>query len=221
MIFLGGSVTNFQNGFANISVPSVLATLVSNELDFPNLSMVGVDDRAAAKAAVSHLIAQGHRKIAVLGGPATSFPSRMRRLGAQDAMEDAGLVLDDKLYGLCNYDFESAYHAMNSLLARRAEFTALFAMSDVIAFGAIRALVSAGMRVPEDVSVIGFDGITMSRYCVPVMTTIVQPSEQIALQSIELLVRQIEHGAPAQTVTLQPELQQGESVCPCRRNDSV
>jgi len=54
----------------------------------------------------------------------------------------------------------------------------------------------------------------MSRYCVPVMTTIVQPSEQIALQSVELLVRQIEHGAPAQTVTLQPDLQQGESVLP-------
>ena len=75
-----------------------------------------------------------------------------------------------------------------------------------------RALVSAGLRVPEDVSVIGFDGITMSRYCVPVLTTVVQPSEQISLQSIELLVRQIEHGAPAQTITLQPELQQGESV---------
>ena len=212
MIFLGGSVANFQKGFVNISVPSVLATLVSDKLDFPNLSMVGVDDRAAAYQAVSYLIQQGHRKIAVLGGPATSYPSRMRRLGAQEAMEDAGLAFDDRLYGLSNYDFESAYHAMNSLLARRAEFTALFAMSDVIAFGAIRALVSAGLRVPEDVSVIGFDGITMSRYCVPVMTTIVQPSEQIALQSIELLVRQIEHGSPAQTVTLQPELQQGESV---------
>ena len=217
IIFLGGSVSNFQNGFSNITVPSVLATLVSHDLSFPNLSMVGVDDRAAARTAVAHLIAQGHSKIAVLGGPATSFPSRMRRLGAQDAMEDAGLVFDNKLYGLSNYDFESAYHAMNSLLARRAEFTALFAMSDVIAFGAIRALVSAGLRVPEDVSVIGFDGITMSRYCVPVMTTIVQPSEQIALQSIELLIRQIEHGASARTVTLQPELQQGESVCPCRR----
>lgn len=204
MIFLGGSVANFQQGFANITVPSVLTTLVSDELDFPNLSMVGVDDRAAARTAVSHLIAQGHRKIAVLGGPTTSYPSRMRRLGAQDAMEDAGLTFDDRLYGLSNYDFESAYHAMNSLLARRAEFTALFAMSDVIAFGAIRA--------PEDVSVIGFDGISMSRYCVPVMTTIVQPGEQIALQSIELLVRQIEHGAPAQKITLQPELQVGESV---------
>ena len=206
-----------RSRFSNITVPSVLATLVSHDLSFPNLSMVGVDDRAAARTAVAHLIAQGHSKIAVLGGPATSFPSRMRRLGAQDAMEDAGLVFDNKLYGLSNYDFESAYHAMNSLLARRAEFTALFAMSDVIAFGAIRALVSAGLRVPEDVSVIGFDGITMSRYCVPVMTTIVQPSEQIALQSIELLIRQIEHGASARTVTLQPELQQGESVCPCRR----
>ena len=212
MIFLGGSVANFQKGFANISVPSVLTTLVSDKLDFPNLSMVGVDDRAAAYQAVSYLIQQGHRKIAVLGGPATSYPSMMRRQGAQQAMEDAGIRFEDKLYGLSNYDFESAYHAMNGLLARRAEFTALFAMSDVIAFGAIRALVSAGLRVPEDVSVIGFDGITMSRYCVPVMTTIVQPSEQIALQSIELLVRQIEHGTPAQTVTLQPELQQGESV---------
>ena len=212
MIFLGGSVANFQKGFANISVPSVLTTLVSDKLDFSNLSMVGVDDRAAAYQAVSYLIQQGHRKIAVLGGPATSYPSMMRRQGAQQAMEDAGIRFEDKLYGLSNYDFESAYHAMNGLLARRAEFTALFAMSDVIAFGAIRALVSAGFRVPEDVSVIGFDGITMSRYCVPVMTTIVQPSEQIALQSIELLVRQIEHGTPAQTVTLQPELQQGESV---------
>ena len=212
MIFLGGSVANFQKGFANISVPSVLATLVSDKLDFPNLSMVGVDDRAAAYQAVSYLIQQGHRKIAVLGGPATSYPSMMRRQGAQQAMEDAGIRFEDKLYGLSNYDFESAYHAMNGLLARRAEFTALFAMSDVIVFGAIRALGRAGLQVPEDVSVIGFDGITMSRYCVPVMTTIVQPSEQIALQSIELLVRQIEHGTPAQTVTLQPELQQGESV---------
>ena len=155
---------------------------------------------------------QSSRKIAVLGGPVTSYPSVMRREGAQQAMRDAGILFSDKLYGLSNYDFESAYHAVNSLLARRADFTALFAMSDVIALGAIRALVSAGLRVPEDVSVIGFDGITMSRYCVPVLTTVVQPSEQISLQSIELLVRQIEHGAPAQTITLQPELQQGESV---------
>ena len=192
----------------------MLATLVSDELDFPNLSMVGVDDRAAAYTAVdSPHRSKGISKIAVLGGPVTSYPSRDAPRGCTAG--DAGRghhLFSDKLYGLSNYDFESAYHAVNSLLARRADFTALFAMSDVIALGAIRALVSAGLRVPEDVSVIGFDGITMSRYCVPVLTTVVQPSEQISLQSIELLVRQIEHGAPAQTITLQPELQQGESV---------
>lgn len=119
MIFLGGSVANFKKGFANITVPSVLTTLVSDELDFPNLSMVGVDDRAAAYTAVDYLIQQGHRKIAVLGGPVTSYPSVMRREGAQQAMQDAGILFSDKLYGLSNYDFESAYHAVNSLLARR------------------------------------------------------------------------------------------------------
>lgn len=82
MIFLGGSVANFQRGFHSITVPSVLATLVSEELVFPNLSMVGVDDRAAARDAVDYLIRQGHRRIAVLGGPESSYPSRMRRLGA-------------------------------------------------------------------------------------------------------------------------------------------
>ena len=151
MVFLGGSVENFQHGFANINVPSVLATIVTDELQFTNLSMVGVDDRAAAYTAVSHLIEQGHQRIAVLGGPSNSYPSRMRRLGAQQAMEDAGLPFDDQLYGLSKYDFESAYNAMNGLLARRAKFTALFAMSDVIAFGATRALVSAGLRVPQDI----------------------------------------------------------------------
>lgn len=108
MIFLGGSVANFKKGFANITVPSVLTTLVSDELDFPNLSMVGVDDRAAAYTAVDYLIQQGHRKIAVLGGPVTSYPSVMRREGAQQAMQDAGILFSDKLYGLSNYDFESA-----------------------------------------------------------------------------------------------------------------
>ena len=87
IIFLGGSVANFQRGFDRINVPSVLTTLVTDELDFPNLSMVGVDDRAAAYTAVDYLIRQGHRKIAVLGGPVTSYPSLMRRKGAQQAME--------------------------------------------------------------------------------------------------------------------------------------
>ena len=212
MIFLGGSVANFKKGFANITVPSVLTTLVSDELDFPNLSMVGVDDRAAAYAAVDYLIQQGHRKIAVLGGPVTSYPSVMRREGAQQAMRDAGILFSDKLYGLSNYDFESAYHAVNSLLARRADFTALFAMSDVIALGAIRALVSAGLRVPEDISVLGFDGIELSEYSNPRIATLAQPIHQISSLSVRMLVNMIEDGAEASHVTLRAQFRSGGSM---------
>ena len=209
-------VENFKRSFDQISIPAVLATVVSEELDFPNLSMVGVDDRAAAYQAVTSLIALGHRQICVIGGPATSHPSMMRRLGAQQAMEDNGLTFDPRLYGLSNYNFESAYNTMNGLLARRAQFTAVFAMSDVIAIGVIRALASAGYKVPDDVSVIGFDGISMSRYCVPALASMVQPTEELATRCVELLLRQIEHGAPAQTVVLAPSLQEGESVRPPR-----
>ena len=212
IVFMGGNVANFQQNFQSVGVPSVLVTVISDELKYPNLSMVGIDDRKAAFDAVTYLIRHGHREIAVLGGPASSYPSQMRRLGAEDVMAAAGITFDPKLFGLCNYDFESAYHATNTLLAQGRRFTAMFAMSDVIAFGSIRALVSAGRRVPEDVSVIGFDGITMSRYCIPVLATVRQPSEPIARKSIELLVSQIEHCAPARTLLVPHEILEGESV---------
>ena len=216
IVFLGGSVEHFRQSFDQITIPAVLATVVSEELSFPNLSMVGVDDHAAAYQAVTSLIALGHRQICVIGGPATRHPSRKRRLGAQQAMEANGLAFDHRLYGLSNYNFESAYNTMNGLLARRAQFTAVFAMSDVIAIGVIRALASAGYKVPDDVSVIGFDGIPMSRFCVPALASMVQPTEEMATRCVELLIRQIEHGAPAQTVVLAPALQEGESVRPPR-----
>ena len=111
----------------------------------------------------------------------------MRREGAQQAMQDAGILFSDKLYGLSNYDFESAYHAMNSLLARRAEFTALFAMSDVIALGAIRALVSAGLRVPEDVSVLAFGDRLEADYYYPRPTAFSVLLRDQAYKTLELV----------------------------------
>lgn len=212
IVFMGGNVDNFRRNFSIVGVPSVLATVTTDELHFDNLSMVGVDDRKAAYGAVEYLIRHGHRQIAILGGPASSYPSQMRRVGAEEAMKDAGFTFDPSLFGLSNYDFESAYHAMNALLAQGRRFTAVFAMSDVIAIGAMRALASAGRRIPADVSVIGFDGIAMSRYCIPVLATMRQPSEQIARKSIELLVSQIEHCAAARTIIVQPEILDGDSV---------
>lgn len=212
IIFLGGALDNFRRGFSAIGVPSVIATVTSSELHFDNLSMVGIDDRQAAFDAVSYLMQAGHRRIAILGGPASSYPSQMRRQGAEEAMAAAGIPFDPGLFSLCNYDLESAYNAMNALLAQGRQFTAVFAMSDVIAVGAMRALVSAHRRVPEDVSVMGFDGIALSRFYIPVLATVAQPSGQIARKSVELLVNQIEHCTPARTLLVPHRILAGDSV---------
>ncbi len=213
IIFLGGNVDNFAEIFAGVGIPSVLATVTTDQLTFENLSMVGVDDGKASALAISYLMQKGHTQIAIMGGPSTSDTSKTRLLGATTEMAQHGIAFDDDLYSLSNYDFESAYHAMNAMLAKRKHFTALFAMSDAIAIGAMRALVSAGYRVPEDVSVIGFDGMLLSQYSIPVLTTVQQPADKICKKSVSLLVEQIERRKPGQTIILDAMILEGESVC--------
>ncbi len=214
IIFLGGNVDNFAEIFAGVGIPSVLATVTTDRLTFENLSMVGVDDAKASALAIEYLIANGHKKIAIMGGPITSYTSKTRLAGAKAAMQKHGIPFDADLYSLSNYDFESAYNAMNAMLAGRKRFTALFAMSDSIAIGAMRALATAGYKVPDDVSVMGFDGMELSRYNIPVLTTVKQPAEKICKKSIALLVEQIEHQRKGQTIVLSPSILEGESVRP-------
>ncbi len=212
IIFLGGNVDNFADIFAGVGIPSVLATVTTDRLTFENLSMVGVDDAKASALAIEYLIAKGHRKIAIMGGPISSYTSKTRLAGAKAAMAHHGLPFDEDLYSLSNYDFESAYHAMNAMLAKRKRFTALFAMSDSIAIGAMRALVSAGYNVPDDISVMGFDGMELSRYTIPVLTTVQQPADRICKKSVSMLVEQIEHHKAGQKLVLDAQILEGESV---------
>ncbi|MFI3170153.1 MAG: LacI family DNA-binding transcriptional regulator [Faecalibacterium sp.] len=212
IIFLGGNVDHFADIFAGVGIPSVLATVTSDRLTFENLSMVGVDDSKASALAIEYLLANGHKKIAIMGGPVSSFTSKTRLAGAKQAMARHGLTFDEDLYSLSNYDFESAYNAMNAMLAKRKKFTALFAMSDSIAIGAMRALVSAGYKVPEDVSVMGFDGMALSRFTIPVLTTVKQPAERICKKSVSLLVDQIERHKKGETLVLDATILEGESV---------
>ncbi len=213
VIFLGGSSEIFEDNFASIDIPSVVSTLVNKNLHFPNLSMVGVDDKKSGGLAVEHLIANGHRKIAILGGYSSSTPSISRYEGALETMAKHGIVFDEKnLYGRSNYTFEDAYNAMNAMLAKRAEFTALFAMSDTIAIGAMRALIDAGYNIPQDISVIGFDGITLSRFTNPSLVTVHQPADLICKKSVSLLVSQIERRKIGQTIVLEADILSGDSV---------
>lgn len=216
IVFLGGNIDAFRERFSAIRVPCVLATSVSSLLQFDNLSMVGVDDKTAAALAAGHLAGLGHRQIAMLGGCDTSYISRQRRAGCERALAALGVPFDPDLYGEADFTFDAAYEATQRLLRQKKPFTALLAMSDVMAVAAVRALTDAGLAVPREVSVTGFDGTPMARYSTPRLTTVAQPAAEIAQASISLLLDCIEKNSPARTLVLEASLLEGESTCaPC------
>ena len=155
------------------------------QMPFP---MNVVNERKAFQDAIIAMVEMGHTEIMTLG--ADSYYDAIRGYSGDEylkLLEGIGANPDPELFRRVQYDEEKIAETVSVLLKPKRKFTAIICFSDFYAIMAMKALKRYSLRVPEDVSVIGFDGITMSRYCVPVMTTIVQPSEQIALQSIELL----------------------------------
>ena len=214
ILFLGGINAHFQRDFAAIDIPCVVVTNDASQLSFENLSSVTTDDREAGRCAIEMLIALGHRKIAVIGGDREiSDTSRLRFEGCVDAFGDHGIPFDPEVdYQGVRYSYQDGYRATKALLAGGREFTALFASADVMAIGAIRALQESGKRVPEDVSVMGMDGLPIGDYLVPQLTTVGQSVSAMAQRSVEILLRGIEDGAKAQHETIPFRIYRRESV---------
>ena len=188
ILFLGSDLELFRERFSQIAVPCVLVTNSASELGFANLSSVSTDDEAAAVAAIDHLIALGHRRIGILGGwMEKSRAAHTRYAGCVRAFREHDM----------RFTREEQYEP------------ALFAMSEV---GAIRAIQDRGLRVPEDVSVVGFDGIELGSYLTPRLATIRQNRERIADRSVEILLRQIEQADKAEHELIPFEIIPGESV---------
>lgn len=194
LLFLGGNPEYFHREFSGVDVPCVLVTNRANEMHFENLSSVATDDIAAARCAVDQLFVAGHRRIGILGGDFDkSYTSHQRFLGCEQSFSEHGEVLDvEHCYEKARFSFGSACRAMKRLIGKFPDVTAVFAMSDVMAIGAIRALRDLGYRVPEDVSVIGFDGTSLAEYYNPKLATIKQQHQTLANRSIEILFGQIE-----------------------------
>ena len=199
VIFLGGNLENFRADFAALGLPGVLVTNDGSSLDFPNLSSVFIDDRRAAKQAVQTLISLGHKKICVVGGHRYYSDTSLKRWeGALDALGEQGLTIDSEAdYATVYFSPEGGCTGTAELLRRKREFTAIFAMSDLMAMGVIRTLRDHGIRVPEDVSVMGFDGIPLGEFTVPRLTSVAQPAVDMARRCVELLLDTIENDAPA------------------------
>lgn len=214
LLILGGDRQNFISDFQNIDIPCVLVTNDASELNFPNLSSVCTDDRQACRAAMDFLLELGHRDFAIVGGHKdTSTTSLLRFQGCMDALSSHGVSFNEgENYCGVEFSYENGYNATKSLLEGGSRFTALFAAADVMAIGAIRALNDCGLRVPEDVSVMGFDGLPMGSYLNPRLTTVRQSVQEIARLSVEMLISQIKENAPARHIFVPFSLWQREST---------
>ena len=189
--FLGSNLEYFTPQLAELRVPCLASSLM-----------------------IEYLYAQGHRKIGLIGGkPDQSRPSLSRLTGSQSAMFRLGLPFEmEKQYAYARFSLQSGYTAMEYLLKHCPDITAVFAMSDLMALGAIRALNDHGLRVPQDISVSGYDGIALGRYSNPRLTTIRQNSERLAQRGAEILLNCIENGSSAVHEVVPFELIEDESV---------
>lgn len=198
-------------------LPLVLVNSAASRIG-ADLHSVAVDDRGGASMAVEHLLALGHRRIGYLGAPSRAASNLRRRRGYVDALAAAGaahdpaLVLDaTALDAEPDADFAAGRVLAPLLLDRGA--TALFCYNDMIAVGALRACRDRRLRVPGQVSIVGFDDVPLSRYCDPELTTVRQPRVLLGAAAMQLLLDQLD-GRPVRDRVIAPELVVRESTGP-------
>ncbi len=166
-------------------IPLVLACERFDGLGGPS---VQIDNIAASWTATAHLIEAGHRIIATITGPQTNTLGRDRLEGFRAAMEAAGLSLDDEQEVEGGFTVESGFLGMKRLLNSAPRATAVFCASDEMAMGALKAIHDAGLSVPEDIALVGFDDIHFAEFCCPPLTTIAQPAGEIGNVAMELMI---------------------------------
>ncbi len=159
---------------------------------------VSIDHGQAAVDAVQYLINKGHRRIALITADETYRWARLRREGYELALKRAGLPVDPALTRTAtSTDYEAGSQAASGLLALYDPPSAVFAVSDTLAIGAIKALRRGGRRVPEDVAVVGFDDLPLSAVFEPALTTIAQPMRQLGAEAAEMLLQRLAGERPA------------------------
>ena len=175
---------------------------------FVPTSYVDVDNHAGARMAVDHLVARGRRRIATIAGPQDMSAGVARIEGYRDALRDAGLLDEAKeLVAYGQFGESSGQVAMEELLSRRSDIDAVFAASDPMAFGAMRTIKQAGLRIPGDIAVVGFDGSPAAGNTEPPLTTVHQPADAMGRHMARLLIALIS-GEPVdeRAVILVPDL---------------
>ncbi len=182
------------NLLADLEKSSIPTAMIGCELKTDSVSSVIVDNEVGGHLALEHLHSLGHRKIAIIRGPKALTDSSPRWRGIRNFAKESGFELDSRLVVDMPESrdpissFESGYKLTEELLRQKRSFTALLAFDDMSAFGAIRALARAGIRVPEQCSVIGFDDVATSAIYTPSLTTVRQPMETMGASAVGVVL---------------------------------
>ena len=217
VVFLGGNFSHSGEELGRLKFPYVLSTVYSGE-DNKRIASVSVDDYKESYKMTEYLLGLGHKKIAIITARREDESiGKLRLLGYQKALFDHGIPFDEELVcymkmNVDRYSYRSGYKLTKELLSGKKTFTALYATSDTLAVGAIRALWEAGIHVPDDCSVAGFDGMDAGKYSIPGITTIRQPAKEIARATADLLFSMIDKKEEPKRVIFEGELIVREST---------
>jgi len=188
----------------NYGAPIVAIDPHTGQSELPTIDS---DNLRGGQLATAHLLGLGHRRIAMLSGRPDLESSRLREQGYRQAMAAAGVPVSEDLVLVGGYDAQASADCTRTLLTSTQPPTAIFAANDVSAIAAIQAAVGLGLRVPADLSVVGFDNIPESALCAPPLTTVNQPIRQMGERSIQLLLRLMRGDHVEDThITLQTDL---------------
>jgi LacI family transcriptional regulator len=220
IIFLGGLFTHSEEMLRNLSVPFVFSSVgaIPENINKEFFSYLGVDDRRESERMVNYLVSLGHKRIAIIvAEPEDKSIGQLRLEGYYDALRKNGIEPDDSLVyktddDIGHFSMENGYRTAKRMISDNVDFTALYAVSDTLAIGAIRALYEGKYDVPGDISVAGFDGIDMSNYVIPKLTTICQPVERMAKDTSRLLFDIISDKRGHEHITYKAKLIKSEST---------
>lgn len=219
IIFLGGKLTAKHESLSDLSVPFVLCTVAhADKASVEDYNTVAIDDTKEGYRATNYLIEKGHKNIAIIAGKEHDKEVGGNRLnGYFRALKENGIERDLDLVAYMRPDIpeftaENGYITMKNLLSRGKKFSAVVCISDVIAFGAYKAIYEAGLKIPDDISVIGFDGIDMGRFMYPSLTTIAQPKRDLVSAATGLLLRNIDTEREPEQIICGATLKERESV---------
>lgn len=199
--------------YQTIQAMGIPTMLVSSQSAHSSIPFVKVDDYRAAYDAVSYLIGKGHTQIAMVAGTKEDTIAGIPRVkGYLQALQDHNLYFREEALVYGDFKFESGYSAMETLVRGNAGITAVFAASDEMAIGALSYAAKHGVKIPEDISLIGYDDLKLAEMVVPPLTTIHQPLSDMGALACEKLINMIETGVLAESTIIQHRIVERNTV---------